>query len=113
MRNLSEYLQIITTTPSRADALELADTLIRTHLAPCFQIIGPILSIFSWKDKIEKSEEWLCLIKTRNDYYKDVEKAILEVHPYDVPEILAVPILEANEDYLTWMNRELIKNPKK
>ena len=66
-------------------------------------MIGPITSTYRWNDGIETAEEWLCLIKSRQDLYRQLEEAIREIHPYDVPEILATPVLSGNPSYLDWL----------
>jgi periplasmic divalent cation tolerance protein len=101
-----KYLQVTTTTESRSDAESIADVLLDQRLAACVQIIGPIQSQYHWKGKREKSEEWLCLVKTRENLYKQVEEAIKNNHPYDVPEIIAVPIIAGSTEYLQWLEDE-------
>ena len=96
-------------TGTRLDAQAIARALVEKRLAACVQIIGPITSTYWWQGEIETAEEWLCLIKTRADLFEQVEAAIKEVHPYDVPEILAVPVVAGSEDYLAWLDRELGK----
>ena len=73
------------------------------------QIVGPITSTYWWKGSIETAEEWLCLIKTSQNLYADLEKAIKEMHPYETPEIIAIPILTGSSDYLQWLDNELRK----
>jgi periplasmic divalent cation tolerance protein len=67
------------------------------------QVIGPITSTYRWNDAIETAEEWLCLIKSRQDLYRQLEEAVRAVHPYDVPEILATPVVAGNPSYLDWL----------
>jgi periplasmic divalent cation tolerance protein len=67
------------------------------------QVIGPIESTFRWKDQVEVSQEWMCTIKTRRDLYPSVEQAIRELHSYEQPEIIAIPIVAGSEGYLTWL----------
>ena len=107
---LSEYIQVTTATATRMDAVRIADVLVGKRLAACVQVVGPIISIYWWKGKIEKAEEWLCLLKTDKELYADIETVIREAHPYDVPEILAVPVIEGSKAYLSWMSSELKKN---
>ena len=73
------------------------------------QIVGPITSTYWWKGSIETAEEWLCLIKTSQNLYADLEKVIKEMHPYETPEIIAIPILTGSSDYLQWLDNELRK----
>jgi periplasmic divalent cation tolerance protein len=82
-----EAIQITTTVADRADAERIAASLVAKHLAACVQVSGPIESTFRWKGQIEVTQEWVCTIKTRRDLYSTVERAILELHSYDQPEI--------------------------
>lgn len=100
---MSRYIQVITTVSKKTDAGKIAKYLIDKRLAACVQIAGPIKSIYRWKGKIETAKEWVCIIKTKKSLYKKVEAAIKKIHPYEVPEIIAVPIAAANKDYLKWI----------
>jgi periplasmic divalent cation tolerance protein len=100
---MSKYIQVITTVSKKSDAEKIAKALIDKKLAACVQIGGPIKSIYRWKGKIETAKEWICVIKTRKNLYEKVEAAIKKIHPYEVPEIIAVPIGAANKDYLKWI----------
>lgn len=68
----------------------------------------PIESIYSWKGRIEKAEEILCAIKTKEELYGGVERIIKENHSYEVPEIIAVPIVKGSDEYLNWLNESTI-----
>lgn len=102
---MSEYVQITTTTDSRELAVQIAEKLVGEKIAACLQILGPITSIYRWKGKIENTEEWYCVIKTRKNLYQKVEEAIKALHPYEVPEIIALPISEGSKDYLDWITQ--------
>jgi len=80
---------------------------VEKRLAACAQVMGPLESTYWWEEKIEVAKEWLCTMKTRNDLYGELEAAIKEIHPYDVPEILAVPVVSGNKSYLEWVDREV------
>ncbi|HVO66633.1 MAG TPA: divalent-cation tolerance protein CutA [Syntrophales bacterium] len=102
------YIQVLTTTGRKEDAEKIAMTLVERKLAACVQILGPITSTYRWKGNIEAAEEWQCVIKSRKDLYKDIEKAIKSIHPYEVPEIIATPIIAGSKDYLDWLQGELV-----
>ncbi len=104
---MTEYIQIMTTTEKNNDAQRIARFIVGKRLAGCVQVIGPITSTYWWKDNLEIAEEWMCLIKTRRDLYEEIERAIREIHPYEVPEILAVPAVAGSKDYLEWLNSEI------
>jgi len=105
------YLQVVTTTSREADAERIARTLLERRLAACVQIAGPVTSLYWWKGVLETSEEWLCSIKTGEAQYAALEKAIRKVHPYEVPEIVAIPIVAGSKDYLRWLQGELRPGP--
>ncbi len=104
---MTDYIQIYTTTETEEDAQKIAKEVVEKRLAACAQIMGPIESTYWWEDKIERAKEWLCIMKTRNDLFEELEAAIKKIHPYDVPEILAVPVIAGNKSYLEWLGREV------
>lgn len=104
---MTEYLQVTTSVAERADADRIAHELVTRRLAACVQIVGPIVSTYRWQRRVETAQEWLCIAKTRQDRYGDLEKALLELHPYELPEILATAITAGNPDYLAWVQRSL------
>ncbi len=106
---MNGYIQISTTTGNKKDAETIARRLVESRLAACVQITGPIKSTYLWKDVIETEEEWLCLIKTVDALYEKIENTILDVHPYEVPEIIAVPVVKGSSDYLSWI-QEVVKD---
>ena len=105
---MESYIQVITTAEKKEDAERIAIILVEKRLAACVQIVGPITSTYRWKGNIETAGEWQCMIKSRAGLYKEVENAIKSVHPYEVPEIIAVPILAGSDDYLEWLRSELV-----
>lgn len=107
MGNKSKYIQVSTTVAKRNDAERIANILSKQKLSACTQIIGPTTSIYRWKRKIEKSKEWLCIVKTERSQYKAIEKTIKSIHPYELPEIIAVPIIKGSREYLKWVQKEI------
>jgi periplasmic divalent cation tolerance protein len=104
-------IQVITTTGTKQDASKVARALIEARLAACVQVVGPVTSRYWWKDEIEEAEEWLCLIKTTANLFERLEEAIRAAHPYDVPEILATPVVAGSADYLAWLREEVRPAP--
>ena len=104
---MESFLQVITTTESKEEAKIIAHHLVGEKLAACAQILGPITSTYRWKGKVETAEEWLCLIKTREGLYKELEKAIMSLHSYETPEIIALPITNGSPGYLNWLENEI------
>ena len=104
---MEAYIQVVTTTEKRQDAEKIAKSLVERRLAACAQLVGPIVSTYWWKDNIETAEEWQCLIKSKKSFYSKAEKAIKMLHPYETPEIIALPIVSGSDDYLEWLNDQL------
>ena len=105
---MEKYIQVITTTAAKMDAEKIAAFLVEKRLAACVQIVGPVQSTYRWQGKIEQAEEWQCLIKSRQDLFGDLEQVIKQIHPYELPEIIALPIVESSTDYRQWLRDELL-----
>jgi periplasmic divalent cation tolerance protein len=103
-----DKLLIYCTCPDRVSADRIAGHLVTKRLAACVSITAPVTSIYTWQDKLETAEEYLLLIKTSQSHYVELEQAILSVHPYELPEIIAVPIERGLPAYLHWID-ECIK----
>ena len=103
-----DFIQVIITADKKGKAEQIVKDLLESRLAACGQIIGPVSSHYWWKGKIETSEEWLCLIKSKKSLFDNLEKAVRETHTYEIPEIIALPILAGSSDYLKWIEKELI-----
>ena len=91
------------TCPDAETAERLARTLLDRKLAACINILPGVKSLYTWKGASESAEEFLLLIKTLSNAYQAVEQAILELHPYELPEIIAVPIAAGLPGYLAWV----------
>jgi periplasmic divalent cation tolerance protein len=94
---------VATTTANRADARRIARAVVDRRLAACVQIVGPIESTYRWQGKVESAREWLCLIKTTQARYRGLAAAVEALHPYDTPEIIALPIVAGSRRYLDWL----------
>lgn len=101
-------LIVVTNVPNRDVALKIARTLIERKLAACVNILAECTSVYRWKGQLETAAEVPLLIKTRAAIYDDVEAAIKSLHPYELPEIVAVPIERGLSDYLEWINTETV-----
>ena len=101
-----QYLQVQTTTDSRAEAMELSRAAVESRLAACAQVAGPVASMYWWDGGLERTEEWLVLLKLPADRYDELAAFITERHSYDEPEIIALPIVAGSTAYLNWMREE-------
>lgn len=99
-------LLVITNLPDRASAQKLAEALIGQRLAACVNILSPCASVYRWKGVVQHDEEHPMLIKTRAERYLELEAAIRAAHPYELPEIIAVPIERGLAAYLAWVDSE-------
>jgi periplasmic divalent cation tolerance protein len=100
---MTACLQVTTTLPDRIVADRVAADLVGARLAACAQIEGPIASTYRWQGGVEQATEWYCHLKTTAAKLPDVFARIRELHPYDVPEIIAVPIADGDPAYLRWI----------
>jgi periplasmic divalent cation tolerance protein len=96
-------LQVFCTIDSETGARAIAHALVEERLAACVQVVGPVHSAYRWDDAVETATEWLLLMKTTRERFPDLRDAIADRHPYEVPEIVAVPIADGLADYLTWI----------
>jgi periplasmic divalent cation tolerance protein len=101
-----QFLQVQTTTDSRAEAMELSRAAVESRLAACAQVAGPVASMYWWDGALERTEEWLVLLKLPADRYDELAAFITERHSYDEPEIIALPIVTGSAAYLNWMREE-------
>jgi periplasmic divalent cation tolerance protein len=101
-----DLVQMTTTTDTHAAALEIADDLVERRLAACVQVTGPITSTYRWEGSAQRSEEFMCIIKTRRTLSAQVEEAIRLLHSYENPEIVVVPIEAGSSEYLDWVLSE-------
>jgi len=104
---MTDCIQVLTTAGSEEEAARIARMLVDARLAACVQVLGPIASTYRWQGAIETSREWLCVAKTAKGLYHEVERAIRQVHSYQVPEILAVEVAAGSADYLAWLAGEV------
>ena len=106
-----QYLQVQTTTDSRAEAMELSRAAVEARLAACAQVAGPVASMYWWDGGLERAEEWLVLLKLPADRYDELAALLTDRHSYDEPEIIAVPILRGSAGYLNWITEETRTQP--
>ncbi|MBC8551170.1 MAG: divalent-cation tolerance protein CutA [Candidatus Brocadiales bacterium] len=106
MSKMSNHIVIYITTGSISEAKKIGRTLVEEKLVACSNIISPIRSIYSWQGEICDDKEALMVLKTRKKLFKQIVKRVEELHSYDLPEIIAMPIIEGSEKYLSWINEE-------
>jgi len=103
---MTDAVIVLTTTGSKEEAERIAETLVEERLAACVTIVPRVKSVYRWKGRVEKSEEYLLLIKTVRGLYGRLEERIRGLHSYELPEILAVSVDRGLEEYLRWVAGE-------
>ncbi len=98
-----KFILIISTANSLDEAEKMAELLVKEKTAACVSISSPVLSVYQWRDNVETEKEVMLFIKTVEGNYQKVERMILENHSYEVPEIIALPIVNGEEKYLRWL----------
>lgn len=103
------YQLALTTCADQGSAEALAETLLEQHLAACVTILPGARSLYRWQGRVEYEAELVLLIKTRTDRFEALRACLLEHHPYELPELIAVPIESGSPAYLNWINQQLDK----
>jgi periplasmic divalent cation tolerance protein len=104
---MTDKIVVFSTCDSEEQAGQIARALVEQRLAACVNILPSARSIYRWKGKIEDAAEWMLIIKSRRDLMERLRAAIGKIHSYEVPELLAVQVVDGSESYLAWVDREL------
>ena len=108
----TEHILVLITVPSSEVAEKISTRLVEEHLAACVNILPPLQSLYTWQGKMNNDSEILLIVKTRASIFHELlVPAVRAIHPYQVPEIIAIPILMGSPDYLQWMDDTIRKNP--
>lgn len=105
---MTEALVVLCTCPDEAVARRLSGSLVENRLAACVNILPEIRSIYRWQGEVQEDGEAMMIIKTTRDVYPALEARLLEEHPYDVPEAIALPIEGGSRDYLDWIAKSVV-----
>ena len=101
------HIIIFITASSKLEAAKIAEKLVKQKLAACVNIVGRIESLFWWKGKVDRAAETLLIVKSRKEKLAKIIKAVKLAHSYEVPEIIALPIISGYAPYLEWINESL------
>ncbi len=104
---MTHVLQVSTTLETQQAAERLASTVVEERLAACAQVTGPVKSTYWWKGKVTAITEWQCHFKTTKEAFPALRTRIQELHPYDVPELIAFPVFGGHAEYLQWIANEV------
>ena len=108
---MSQLVQVQTTVENAQQGQRIAQTLVQRHLAACVQVLGPIESHYQWEGRQEQTQEWLLLIKTTAERLPGLREELLRLHPYQVPEVIALPVLDAHPPYARWVEEHTQREP--
>ena len=106
----NNYIIILVTCKDKQEAEKITQSLLNERLIACGNIVSPVTSFFHWVGKIDKAEECLIVMKSRMDLFSQVAERVKSLHSYEVPEVLALPIVDASKAYLDWMS-VVLKQP--
>ena len=110
MLQQEHHLLVLCTCPDQDTAQNIANHLVDNKLAACVNILPGVISVYHWQGNRESAQEHLLLIKTTQKAYNKLEKALCELHPYELPEVIAVPIQNGLTAYLEWINQQTATN---
>jgi periplasmic divalent cation tolerance protein len=103
---MGEYILVLTTVPDEKTAQDIAKRLVQKKLAACVTVSAASQSFYWWEKKISQGQEFMLFIKTKASLYEKLEESIKSLHPYSVPEIIALPLSKGNREYLDWLDKE-------
>jgi periplasmic divalent cation tolerance protein len=104
---MTDKIVVLSTCASAEEAERLARRLIDDRLAACVNVLSPVRSFYRWKGAVEDSAEWMLVIKTTRDKFDALRAAVESAHTYELPEVIAIPVVEGSPNYLSWIEREL------
>ena len=104
---MTDKIVVLSTCDSQEQAALLARHLVEQRLAACVNILPNVRSIYRWNEKVEDSGEWMLVIKSRRDLFVALRAEIEKMHSYEVPEMIALPVVDGSEAYLRWLDHEL------
>lgn len=103
---MTDAMLVLTTLPSAEAAAELAKAVVEEKLAACANLLPAIRSIYRWQGRVQDESEVLVLFKTRQEHFDRLKSRLLELHPYEIPEVLAIPVEQGYQAYLDWLAQE-------
>ena len=109
---MTDKIVVLSTCASEDEAARIASELVTKRLAACVNIIAGVRSLYRWKDAMEESQEVLLVIKTSRALFDHLRSQIEKTHSYEVPELIALPIVDGAGSYLDWLDRALAKPPE-
>ena len=103
---MTEYIIVLITAPNEEESARIGHALIGERLAACVNIIRSVRSIYRWQGRIEDESEVLMVVKTKRTLFERLQGRVKELHTYEVPEIIGLPVIEGSKQYLDWLGQE-------
>jgi periplasmic divalent cation tolerance protein len=103
---MTDKIVVFTTCGSEEEARKLAAALIEKRMAACVNITAPVTSVYRWKGVVEEAKEWILIIKSRRERFEELRVLLEGAHSYELPEVLAIPVVEGSPNYLAWVEDE-------
>jgi periplasmic divalent cation tolerance protein len=104
---VSEHYLVLSTVASAEDGERLARTLVEQGVAACVNVVPGLTSFYRWEGKVQRDEERLLVIKTRADRFEELRRVLVDLHPYELPEVIALPVATGHAPYLAWLDESL------
>jgi periplasmic divalent cation tolerance protein len=104
---MTDKIVVLTACDSEQQAVQIARHLVEQRLAACVNILPGVRSIYRWKDAVEDATEFMLVIKSRRDLFSAIRTELAKIHSYELPESIALPIVDGSDAYLSWLDREL------
>lgn len=104
---MTDKIVVFSTAASAEEAEKIARSLVEARLAACVNVIREVRSFYRWQGKTEDAAEWLLVIKSSREHFDALRAAVEKLHSYDVPEVIALPVVDGAQNYLNWMDGEL------
>lgn len=99
----TNYIIVLVTTANKLEAEKISQALLKEKIIACANIINPVTSFFNWQGKVDKCEECLVIMKSRKDLFTELTERVKDIHSYEVPEVLTLPIIDGSAAYLAWL----------
>ncbi len=109
---MTDKIVVLSTCSSTEDARLIARALVEKRLAACVNVVGGVRSVYRWKGEVEDEPEALLVIKSSRPLFDQLRIELERLHSYELPEVIAVPVVDGSERYLEWLGRELVEEPK-
>ncbi len=106
---MTDKIVVLTTCANRPDADRIAKSVVEQRLAACVSVVE-VSSTYRWKDAVEQTGEWMLIVKTRRELFGELQKLLDRIHPYEVPEVVALPVIAGSAAYLDWIDKETRTN---